>query len=350
MVSVTHASDVQNSNRDNVFKYTEMFLRINQSMMSITTEQELLDHIMDEIYDVFDHHDCGCILVNRDGLLYMESQVGYTAEAMRSFNIKVEESYFYRYAGGEYNRVYRINQIDLINEEDYSKVAESVDGTEMLSSISAPIIIDDKLYGLINFDSPYENAFTEEQLVVMEYVRIQLAAAIKNMKLYEKIIHLSRYDQLTALCNRHYFETIIEELILNCMDSSSEITLVVCDVDYLKKVNDTWGHLAGDEYLKLVAKCLKESLPECSHIGRFGGDEFIAVISDIEDQELVERLSSAQLNLDSCDDIKWNMSFSYGFSKLIKGEDTYLSVLKKADEKMYLQKSKRIFGRRKNDR
>jgi len=333
-----------------LFKYTELMLQINQSMLTVTNEKDLLDLTMKELYMVFGHHECGCILINEDNRLKMVSQVGYTEEAMRHFDLETEKSYFWRYANGNINQVYRINQIDLIEQEDYSKVAASTSGQEMLSSISAPLIIDGKLYGLINFDSPIQNAFTEEQVSIMEYVRTQLSIAIKNMKLYERTVMLSRYDQLTGLMNRHYFEEIVLLRLMSCKLSGKSFVLVVCDVDYLKQVNDNSGHLSGDTLLIACAKSIKIACGDNALVSRFGGDEFVAVVFDTDEHSVASAIEEERRRLMLNKFGNWSYSFSFGLSSLIGSDESYYSILRRADQAMYHEKEFRMKGRRKCDR
>lgn len=325
-----------------LLKYTEMMLKIHQSILEKTNEQDLLDLIMHELYRVFGHKDCGCILIEKEGFLRMVSQVGYTEAAMKAFKLETHKSYFWRYAQGNINRVYCINQIDLIEQEDYSKVAESTDGREMISSISAPIIIDGKLYGLINFDSPERDAFTQEQISIMEYVRVQLSIAIKNMQLYEKMIRLSRYDQMTGLMNRHYFEMCVNELMQTTRSKGTPLLLTVCDVDGLKQVNDQYGHLIGDDLLVAVASAIQAACGDNALIARFGGDEFVACVQGYPLQTLAHRLESERAQLMHTTIGPFAYSFSFGITEMQKNEDAYYAMLRRADQAMYQEKQLRM--------
>ncbi len=333
-----------------LFKYTELMLKINQSMLEKTNERDLLNFIMKELYAVFGHKDCGCILINKNNHLKMISQVGYTQDAMEKFDIEMEKSYFWRFAKGNINKVYRINQTDLIEQEDYTKVAESTNGQEMLSSISAPIIIDNQLYGLINFDSPTPNAFNDHQISIMEYVRVQLAIAIKNRQLYEKTVRLSRYDQLTGLMNRHYFEEEVAKLLIERTSLQRTLILVVCDVDRLKQINDSAGHLAGDALLIACTKAIQAALGKNALVARFGGDEFVGVTLDTTESALSEQLVAQRRLLMLNKSGIWPHSFSFGMSKRLPEDTDYYSILKRADIIMYQEKELRMNGRRESDK
>ena len=93
----------------------------------------------------------------------------------------------------------------------------------------------------------------------------------------------SRIDVLTTLFNRRHFDELFQLAFGLCSRRGTPITLVMCDIDYFKKVNDTFGHMAGDEYLKLVSRCLKDVFRrETEVIARYGGEEFVIVLPDQE--------------------------------------------------------------------
>jgi len=100
---------------------------------------------------------------------------------------------------------------------------------------------------------------------------------------------LSKYDQkkkvsvtdgLTNLNNKIHIEDIISKAVKNTLRDSRPMTIVMCDIDHFKRVNDTYGHQAGDYVLKLVASTLKGMMRETDHAGRFGGEEFIVLLNN----------------------------------------------------------------------
>ncbi len=347
MTDVTELKKLQRY-QHTMFKFSEMLLRINQSITASDSIESLLNTIMQELHEAFEQKDCGCILVNQNGRLKIAAHVGYAQEAVPAFDIAFEESYFWRYAKGDLDHVYRINQIDLIEKEDYTKVVASLSGKEMISSLSAPIIIDGELFGLINFDAATRDAFTLEQVDFMEYVRGQLAIAIKNMRLYERTVYLSRHDRLTTLFNRHYFEAQISRLIKRARQEAKSLVLIVVDADNLKKINDEMGHMVGDKVLVAIANGLIEGLPQDAVSARFGGDEFIAVTWDQPLEKIKADVNVMRDKLHLTTYGSYAVSFSFGAAQL-ELEDTYSKLLKRADDAMYQEKRMRIVNRRKSD-
>jgi diguanylate cyclase (GGDEF)-like protein len=101
----------------------------------------------------------------------------------------------------------------------------------------------------------------------------QLAEA--NSRLRES----NRRDVLTGLFNRRHFREMFEQMLLHAQETRQPISLLLIDLDHFKKVNDTYGHLAGDECLRALARSLNDCLAaENALIARFGGEEFVVLL------------------------------------------------------------------------
>jgi len=94
------------------------------------------------------------------------------------------------------------------------------------------------------------------------------------------LLHVSRIDSLTGLCNRaHLLQELAERAALHRVRGLS-LGIAVIDIDHFKKINDTFGHQAGDAALKAVAATLRDALRETDIVGRYGGEEFAAILED----------------------------------------------------------------------
>ncbi len=92
-------------------------------------------------------------------------------------------------------------------------------------------------------------------------------------------------DQLTGLYNRRYLEEILEKIAASTIREKSLLGVLMIDVDYFKKVNDTYGHDAGDKVLKELSAVLSSSVRDSDFVVRFGGEEFIIILQNIKDEE-----------------------------------------------------------------
>ena len=144
-------------------------------------------------------------------------------------------------------------------------------------------------------------------------------------------------DALTGLPNRAGFE----RAALDVGEEDGALALVMFDVNYLKQVNDTQGHLAGDRLLRTAAECIREcfGVGDDSNCYRIGGDEFAAVLRPCGEAELAPRLDRFDLALE-----RENISVSYGCAFAAQPDEAgFRAAIAEADRRMY-EKKKQIHG------
>ncbi|TDT72320.1 PAS domain S-box-containing protein/diguanylate cyclase (GGDEF)-like protein [Hypnocyclicus thermotrophus] len=161
---------------------------------------------------------------------------------------------------------------------------------------------------------------------------------ITQEKEYEKKLeHLSSYDLLTGLNNFNYFERIINEYKIR---KTFNIGILNFDLNNLKLINDILGHHYGDMILKNFAKILKKTINENNIIARVGGDEFVAIIIEPNENEIKELIDSLNKNIEKYNQTLSNeilyLSVAIGYS--IGDNDHITELFKIADEKMYKNK------------
>ena len=155
----------------------------------------------------------------------------------------------------------------------------------------------------------------------------------EKVKLEEDLTYRINHDSLTNIYNRYYFEKQME--FYNEEDHS--LTMVLCDLDNLKQINDAQGHLQGDRYIQRAANMLNECFSSDGTVARIGGDEFAIIlptISEIRIQDLLKNLKVTLEKADSFKPVKMSIGYAFTSHSKHKMEDLYL----KADEKMYMEK------------
>ncbi|MDQ0255676.1 diguanylate cyclase (GGDEF)-like protein/PAS domain S-box-containing protein [Evansella vedderi] len=116
---------------------------------------------------------------------------------------------------------------------------------------------------------------------------------ITDRKKYQEQIHqMAFHDALTGLPNRRLFNESIEQSISLAKRTETKVAILYLDCDNFKPVNDKLGHDAGDEFLQIFAKRLKESVRECDVVSRIGGDEFVILLTNIENKEDVNDVAA----------------------------------------------------------
>lgn len=148
-------------------------------------------------------------------------------------------------------------------------------------------------------------------------------------------------DELTGLPNRRGFITLSEQALKVATRMQRDVLMIFIDVDHLKTINDTWGHLAGDRALIDTARVLRDSCREADLVARLGGDEFVALMSVDSDQtaDLIRERIQARVDLHNRETERgYELSLSVGATRS-KAEGTMLGdLLAQADTALYEQK------------
>ncbi len=148
-------------------------------------------------------------------------------------------------------------------------------------AICVPLIAQNKPIGLLTFDNHISNK--KPPYIYLELMAETLSLALANQKLRDTLTEKAMYDPLTGLRNRHNLDDILRTLIENAETKKSCVSCLMIDIDYFKRLNDTWGHGAGDKVLRETARIISEQLDENSVAFRYGGEEFLILLPDFEE-------------------------------------------------------------------
>lgn len=159
---------------------------------------------------------------------------------------------------------------------------------------------------------------------------------ISDQKRAEKEMeYLSFYDHLTGVYNRRYYEV---ELMRLDSERNMPVTILMGDVNGLKKINDYYGHLAGDELLKKISAAIKKACREDDIIARIGGDEFVAILpktTEVQAEKIIDRInemvSTEKVN-------SQNISIAFGCKSKANMEEDIKEIFIKAENNMYKRK------------
>ena len=325
----------------------DRIIALTHDLMDVQTTENAFEKILEYAISSINHAVVGSImLVGDDNKLSFAASKGYNAEALSGIKMDIEETFLWQKTNGIIN-----GPVIVDNSHDFSKsivdpeIFKAFEKTIDLcfeSTMSSPIFIDGKLYGMINVDSTRKNAFDEDSLHFMKYFTTQAEFAIKNRNRIENFYYLSRFDSLTNVYNRRYFRDIVKMDIQKSTRYPITFLIVLFDLDGLKRINDTYGHLAGDRCLSYFAGELKKLVRKQDILARYGGDEFIASFYLCDWKDLVVRIEEFReyFKAHPCkfDDVEIPLSFSYGISEFPQDGETYLDLIKKADELMYAAK------------
>lgn len=311
-------------------------------------ERAVLDFILEKAIQAIPDGEFGSILTrNEQNLFTFAASYGYDFNALRTLKFKKEETFMWIGAGGKPTVPVIVRNITDFNRtrlspETYQQHLDVVK-VQAKSVISAPIYIDGQIYGILNIDSLKENAFTENDLNLSRFLTTHISFILKNRQLLEKAYYLSMFDKLTNIYNRTYFEDVFYDFQAKAFSHNKKFVLVLMDLNYLKKINDTYGHILGDTALRTFADGVKKHLNASDVFARYGGDEFIALIDNVTTEKTKAKFEAIASYFEHVN-IEYNgalipVQFSYGIAEA-PGESMILDILVKiADERMYENKN-----------
>lgn len=194
-------------------------------------------------------------------------------------------------------------------------------------------------------DSEATSKVTPQMLLFHRLLHAQMDAGLRQVQTYRDLIRtndvlsaIALSDPLTALNNRRAFEWELPRQIQNARSRGIPISLIMLDVDYFKAINDTYGHLAGDQVLKFLAARLRHNLRIYDTPFRYGGEEFVVILSNTARQEafsianrLCQLISEQPYTIDGTLDL--TVTISAGTATLNPEDDGKgLSLLQRADQ------------------
>lgn len=164
--------------------------------------------------------------------------------------------------------------------------------------------------------------------------------------LNEELVEMTHRDPLTKLSNRRYFSMQSKKIKSYSKRNNVSLSLIVLDIDKFKNINDSYGHLVGDEVIIHIARALEKNLRDSDIISRFGGEEFVVLLQDcnIEDayavaQKIREYIQNAEVKIDEDTKIKYTVSLGVAEFNELKDNDNLEQTFARADEALYEAKT-----------
>src|SRR5690554_990451 len=182
-----------------------------------------------------------------------------------------------------------------------------------------------------------------EKICIMVYDVTDIATGKRALeRANEQLAKLSMTDRLTGLLNRGTWENLVDAEFERYRRYGHATTLIMFDIDHFKPVNDTYGHLAGDEVIRHTAQVTRNGVRQSDSAGRYGGEEFGIILpeTDAENARVIcerirETIEQSTVNT-TAGDIQYTVSM--GVAQLTDEPENYMQWMQKADEALYKAK------------
>lgn len=213
-----------------------------------------------------------------------------------------------------------------------------VDGN-VRSALAVPLVVEEEVKGVLSVQSRRPEAYDDHQLSVLNTIGQQAAVALENARHYE----MSTVDSLTGLFLREYFFRRLEEEYSRARRYTGSFALLMTDLDSFKEVNDRYGHIMGDRYLRAIGSTVRDRLRAADLACRYGGDEFCLLLPETDlagAEHIAERVRTAVATLVvEAEGLVIRTTMSIGLAAYPNHEAKELrSLLCKADQALYQAK------------
>jgi len=211
------------------------------------------------------------------------------------------------------------------------------------SALAVPLEGISGVIGVLALYRSERDAFTSDHLRLLLAVSGKMALAIENALKYEQAESSATTDYLTGLPNARSLFLQLDRELARCKRDKISLTLMVCDMNGFKKINDRFGHLEGNRVLRLFAQALKDTCREYDYVARMGGDEFVVIAPGLPADAATKKVDqirplAMQAGFEVCGEQILSLSVGVAVSP-DDGNDAE-QLLTEADRRMYVEKQK----------
>ena len=219
-----------------------------------------------------------------------------------------------------------------------NQLEEILQDKSVRSIITIPLYVLEKPFGIFAvFSSRDDLADSETDFLNMYAQQIELAITIAN--LFEKVKEQAVTDGLTGLYNRRYFEEYLKKEVIRSLRVNQPFSVIGLDLDYLKKINDTYGHTSGDLAIKTIAEVLKSNARSIDTAARMGGEEFNIILPGVGSEGAMIAAERIRKTIEETPiETIGHITASIGVATFLEHSDNIEDILELTDQAMYLSK------------
>jgi diguanylate cyclase (GGDEF)-like protein len=221
--------------------------------------------------------------------------------------------------------------------------------TTVQSVVAVPMIVGGQTIGAISAQSYEPDAYNERHMQLLSAIAEQSGVAVQNARLYEQARTLADHDPLTELLHHRGMQDRLSIELKRAQRTEARLALLMIDIDKFKSFNDTYGHPAGDRVLKTVASALRRVARDTDVVGRYGGDEFCAILPDTDVEaawkfagRLVAEVNNRHFEVEDGRTVPIDLSI--GVAVFPDDAQRREDLIQAADESLYVKKRAAAMG------
>lgn len=214
------------------------------------------------------------------------------------------------------------------------------------SIVGIPLKIHGKVVGVMTMATLKPVGFQEEELNLLKLLGDQAAISIENARIHNLITQQALTDQLTLLPNRRAFEIEADRLLSLSDRYGHPFSVMMIDLNGFKRINDTYGHAAGDRFLQEISKTMQQNIRKADFLARFGGDEFVLLLPQTTFEvalevgnKLADKVFECKVLFDK--ELLECVSLTFGVAQYPVDGMEMADLLERADHRLYKAKQNR---------
>jgi diguanylate cyclase (GGDEF)-like protein len=319
----------------------DALVEIGKTLTASLDLPEVLQVIMEKVSQVLEPETWSLLMVDDEtDELYFEIIVSPAEEQLRDIRLMLGEGI----AGWVAKNGEPLLIPDVTKDERFASDVDEAVEFKTRSIICVPMICKGKVAGVIELINSLDEAtFTESDLSILATIADFAAIGIDNARNFARIQQLVITDELTGLYNAGYLLEFLDYEVERARRYQSHVSVIFIDMDHFKDVNDTHGHLVGSRLLSDVGKLIHENVRKSDMAARYGGDEFVIVLSNtnkdgayILAKTLRDKIRSTNFKSEQGANIR--ITASLGLACYPTDADSKISLIRMADKAMYAAK------------
>ena len=314
----------------------ESIYESSRQLAKLMSLEQIIEKILSIVREILGHKNFSILLLSPEG----------DALELRA---KIEGGKITRY-----DQIQRFNLTGVWGEVVRNVASERVldvqsDPREVLAEkkdtraqLSVPLVVGGKVFGILNCESQNIGAFLDQDEKTLTILANHAALAIENFQLHSKTEELTVIDELTGASNYRYFRQKLDEEFKRAKRYTQLLSMIMMDIDWFKRCNDTYGHRFGNQVLRELVRISGKHIRDVDVLCRYGGEEFVVILPQTgkEDaRQIAERIRVAVgQQLIELDKIKTRVTVSIGVATFPEDAEEPDQLIEKVDQALYQAK------------
>ena len=257
---LTHDAKLSNAMMEEN-RIAEVMVEITRALSSSLNSDEVLFSIVSRLCEVLEAEECSIVRID-------------PKTAIAEIMVKSSDP-------AERNVVIELDQFPELKQAYATQRLLFVPDAKPLGIIAVPMIAHESVLGLIYVRSTKLAPFlSDANMRFFEVMASTAANALRNAQLFEEVEHRARTDFLTGLPNHRFFQATLSVELGRAQRHNHPLSLLIIDLDFLKEVNDRFGHPSGDMVIRTIAETIRNGCREIDFAARYGGEEFTVILPE----------------------------------------------------------------------